>query len=709
MQRLKYLFFHLSPFCCIIIAAHPKTEAREQRPFFTTSSQQQHHQRRTLQIHLPPAPVTPFRGGLSAVRNNQNKDDVDNSKGDDDESVIVVEAGSSDHNNHQSSSSSSSYHGHNVKSFSSSWTPEDFPDPWTNPLLCGGAATASLLAKKMDQQQQQQRRQGVINVDSTLEQQQQQQQQQQQVHTTMKMPLFCDPDQVLDKQTLRTVMIKLREFSQEFASKNFVEGGDFGFWEEMDGDDNNNYNNDEEEEQRQQQRSDDNDGVNSSSEDVQNGDNDENDNGPKATMHHQIRRRRLRHYTSNRGNNIHRQLASSSNNNNNNSRLSDTDAVEVAIALVEKINLPAILRADSYFFYSDQDDMVNDAAQYFARYVHDTWNKRLMQEQKDGSVSTNIVLIFISVHDRICYISSGTRIATILPWWRLEHVVQDMKPMLRKGRTGDALVVAVDDMTTLIRAGSPTVKDRMSDFLSRFGVVLAFAFFTFLFATYGEFQDRRKRVFLAERRSRMNAAEREKARTLQKEFQSSSCPICLEPFGSSSGNDKGDLSVDDDDASTKGCVPKREQQQKMKRVDSLGIPLNGNDEKPIKFLRCGHIFDETCWKMWVDSGHGNVMMCPVCRQDVGRGKRGNRHHGTASNTTTTSMNNGGNSGQHSLFLRIMEHAHAATAPATLLRPINNLHTNYSSTSRSLTRPDYEERMNDSSATSLYSTETTPLI
>ena len=73
-----------------------------------------------------------------------------------------------------------------------------------------------------------------------------------------------------------------------------------------------------------------------------------------------------------------------------------------------------------------KDDMVNIAAQYFAPYIHDNWSRYLAREQNSSSV--NIVLIFIS----ICYISSGYRLATVLPWWRLEHVVQDMKQDLQK-------------------------------------------------------------------------------------------------------------------------------------------------------------------------------------------------------------------------------------------------------------------------------------
>lgn len=284
--------------------------------------------------------------------------------------------------------------------------------------------------------------------------------------------------------------------------------------------------------------------------------------------------------------------------------------------------------------------------------------------------------------------------------------------MLRKGRTGEALEVAIDDMTSLLRAGSPTVKDRMDDFFSRFGVVLAFAFFTFLFATYGEFQDRRKRVILAERRSRMNEGEREKAKALQREFQTKACPICLENFvGCSIESGKEDIAVDTEGSTSKD---RKKKEEKNKRVDSHGIPIKGNDNKPIKYLRCGHIFDETCWMMWVDSGHGNAMMCPVCRQDIGRGKRRNSQQqnagGDAATSTTTDDGNSGGQQQHSLFLRIMEHAHAAAAPATLLRPINTVHTNnYGSIVPRPSRVNYEEGLNDSSVTSLYSEESTPLI
>lgn len=62
--------------------------------------------------------------------------------------------------------------------------------------------------------------------------------------------------------------------------------------------------------------------------------------------------------------------------------------------------------------------------QFFARYIYDTWSKRLAAERKtaesEASTPTNIVLVFISTFDRICYIYSGSGTAQLLPWWRLE-------------------------------------------------------------------------------------------------------------------------------------------------------------------------------------------------------------------------------------------------------------------------------------------------
>jgi hypothetical protein len=286
------------------------------------------------------------------------------------------------------------------------------------------------------------------------------------------------------------------------------------------------------------------------------------------------------------------------------------------------MNIPAVLKEGTYYTYEDEDDMVNDAAQIFARYLHDHW-----WQQDDNRQNNNRdygILIFLSIQDRVCFISTGSAISTILPWWRLEHIVSSMKPDLRHRDYGHALLAAIDDLSNMLAAGPPTMKDRFHDFMARFGVVIAFAVFTFFFGAWGEYRDRRKRWQYAESRSKLTPVEREKARILQREFKTTSCPICLEPY------DYGeDLLLDDDDEERPPLSEGEGERKKpactgMKRVDSYGIPLWGQDRKKIKLLRCGHLFCESCWKGWVHSGYGNPCICPVCRQDVGKSSKHNK-------------------------------------------------------------------------------------
>ena len=566
------------------------------------NQKQQQQLRRRRIMYLPPAPVRPFSGRLKPSENNDNnvqegndgvqEDDSSDTNNDNDEKLILKN--SSDIKTQQDSDPNISFE-HDV----TSWSPEDYPDPWTNQILCGGAATSHLKDIPNDVNQSKELYYETdLGVYGMTKQQQE---------LDLRRPILCDPDQVLDRETLRNVAMQLRTFSETFASYDVSEGIDSSSSARE---------------------------LRGSSTTIDKGLYADSVGGIFSTTHRDTLRKKKKESV-------------------------EDHKIEVAVALVQKINLPAILRADSYFFYSDQDDMVNDATQYFARYVHDTWSKKLSQEQKDtgGPTPTNIILIFMSVEDRICYISSGTRMTTILPWWRLEHVVQDMKQDLRKNRTGEALGIAIQDITELLLEGPPTLGDRVNDFLDRFGIVILFTVFTFIFATWGECRDRRGRLFFAEKKTRLTKAEKEKARSLQREFQTKACPICLESFQIQP--------IEDDEMDDDGSMDKEKTSKKkvsnMKRVDSYGIPLVGADDQPVKLLRCGHIFDQQCWQLWVDSGQGNPWSCPVCRQDVCRPKR-------RSSSRAAGERRRGD--QSSLFTRMF--VASTSGPSMLLRPATTI-------------------------------------
>jgi len=567
------------------------------------NQKQQQLLRRRRIMYLPPAPVRPFSGRLKPSENDNNaQEDYDNSDTNNDNDEKFILENSSDTKKQQDKDPNISF-----DTTSSAYAPEDYPDPWTNLLLCGGAATSHLKDIQNDDNKSKEQYYAETDLGAYGMTKQQQ-------ALNLHRPIFCDPDQVLDRETLRNVAIQLRTFSETFASydDDVSEGVDSSSRRELRG---------------------------SSSSTIENRLYKDSVGGIFSTTHRDTLRKKKKESV-------------------------EEHKIEVAVALVQKINLPAILRADSYFFYSDQDDMVNDAAQYFARYVHDTWSKKLSQEQKatGGSTPTNIVLIFISVEDRICYISSGTRMTTILPWWRLEHVVQDMKQDLRKNRTGEALGIAIQDLTELLDSGPPTLGDRVNDFVDRFGIVILFTVFTFIFATWGECRDRRGRLFFAEKKTRLTKAEKEKARSLQREFQTKACPICLEPFQTQPVED-GEIN-DDDGSINKENSSNKKKVNKMKRVDSFGIPLVGADDQPIKLLRCGHIFDQQCWQLWVDSGQGNPWSCPVCRQDVCRPKRGSSTQSIGDNRRRRGDD------QSSLFTRMF--VASTSGPSMLLRPATTI-------------------------------------
>lgn len=292
--------------------------------------------------------------------------------------------------------------------------------------------------------------------------------------------------------------------------------------------------------------------------------------------------------------------------------LSTTRHVDLAVAVVRKMNLPQLLRQSSYYAYEDEEDMINDAAQIFSREIHDTW-----YDIDHG------ILIFVSIQDRVCFITTGMHLERILPWWRLDHISAAMKPDLRAGHYGEAVLKVIDLLGQMLQSGPPTFSDRAYDFVARFGVVILFAIFTFSFGAWGEYRDRKKRFQFAQNRSKLSEVERVKASLLQQEYRTLACPICLESF------EYGDESLNvmeadeaHDDASCSSDVVAGPSSKTP--LDRYGLPAKGPDGRRLKLLRCGHIFCDTCWQSWVHSGCGNPCNCPVCRQDVGRTPRKQR-------------------------------------------------------------------------------------
>jgi uncharacterized membrane protein YgcG len=249
--------------------------------------------------------------------------------------------------------------------------------------------------------------------------------------------------------------------------------------------------------------------------------------------------------------------------------------IQIAVAVASKMDIPKTnnVYEEDQDNYEDNDTDEEIAAEEFARGLHDRWGVGT-----DGESGGTGVLIFLSVDDRVVYISRGSSFDVLLRNSRIDSLVNDLKPSLRQAKYGEGLMLAVELIGTYIQKGEPKWNELIWDYL-RIEYLLLSGYVFAIFHSMRTARRRREaqRVY-AEAASQLSAIDRAQAEALQGQFNATSCPICLEDFVS----------------------------------DQVG-----SDDRPIKLLRCGHVFDATCWEEWVGSGQGQVSKCPICKKDVG--------------------------------------------------------------------------------------------
>merc|ERR1712226_1647114 len=176
---------------------------------------------------------------------------------------------------------------------------------------------------------------------------------------------------------------------------------------------------------------------------------------------------------------------------------------------------------------------------------------------------------------------------------RLDRTIENMKPFLRKGKYKEALLHAVEELDSWIQKGPPERMEQIKEFILEYsGLFWIGSLFSYvMWVMWGQRIERRRYARVA---GQLDEIDRARAQALQGQYKAESCPICLEPFCKETNT-----SPSEDDSS---------QEQN---------PTIGSDGRPIKLLRCGHVFDESCWEEWVESGQGQVDKCPICKHDIG--------------------------------------------------------------------------------------------
>jgi uncharacterized membrane protein YgcG len=227
------------------------------------------------------------------------------------------------------------------------------------------------------------------------------------------------------------------------------------------------------------------------------------------------------------------------------------------------------------------------AAQVFGMHLHDRWGVGV-----DSPCGGTGILIFLAIDDRAIYISRGGAMKSVLTNHRLDRVISQVKPLLRTENYSAALQTALDNIGMLIKSGEPNLPERVWTGLSETWPFMFFASIVLFSVFQGHIQQRRQREY-ARVQSQLSELDRNRAEALQGRYQCTSCPICLDDFQTYSS---------DRNKTPSGTASSSD------RVGSDGLPL--------KLLRCGHVFDQTCWTEWIETGQGNFTQCPVCNQDI---------------------------------------------------------------------------------------------
>lgn len=252
--------------------------------------------------------------------------------------------------------------------------------------------------------------------------------------------------------------------------------------------------------------------------------------------------------------------------------------VQMAVVLVDRMDL---IGAPS------EQDQEERAAEAFAVQLHNLWGVGSVTECGGTGL-----LIFFSIGDRAFFISRGKALESSLTDARIDRVMDTIKPYLRDEDYARGLLKLLNELDILLVKGPPSKEELYHDMLENLLPLCIFLFMAGAVGIKGWVQHRDAREY-ARVETQLSQLDRDRAQALQGRYKCTSCPICLETFETSPGEE---------------------------------VPTKGSDGLPLKLLRCGHVFDETCWSEWVSSGAGNIRRCPICQQDIGTSPSNDADH-----------------------------------------------------------------------------------
>jgi hypothetical protein len=229
--------------------------------------------------------------------------------------------------------------------------------------------------------------------------------------------------------------------------------------------------------------------------------------------------------------------------------------------------------------YGANDKRPEAGAEAFARYLYESWNTNSERVSECNEAS---VLIFLSEEDCMVYIARSPALAPVLSNKRVARLITQMLPLLRQRKYADAILHAIDGMSFYIQYGEPRFWEHFDDRSPHWTGpcwLIAGCLCLYRVSCTMKVRLRRKTSKWSSQHESMHAE------MLRNRFKADACPICLGAF----------------------------------HATECGSAETGSDGLPLTLLRCGHVFDATCWTKWVKTcDHARALKCLICQNDVER-------------------------------------------------------------------------------------------
>lgn len=265
------------------------------------------------------------------------------------------------------------------------------------------------------------------------------------------------------------------------------------------------------------------------------------------------------------------------------------DVAEYGVAIISQMNVGMF-------------SSVEESAKTYATTLHDEWGVGDKELQ-------NGILIFVSVDDRITYISRGQGLDSKLTDATLDAVIDHMRKYLRQGLYGKAIESAILE-TKAIASGDAQIVASSSQG-SHWTMILFGGFYVslILFVLGREYLDKQKIAAFLKGQSALQRLTREVNNLEDEKYTCTSCPICLEEFPADGSG---------------SAAPEGTEEKPM---------LHKN--RPVA-LNCGHIMCHSCVGQYFKGPDGSK--CPICRAPVdGSGALPGRSASTGSETFCTPL------------------------------------------------------------------------